>query len=57
MSVDTKKKALVGDCKNGGQEWRPKGNPERVRADDFVDQVLGKVNPYKLPGGERLGAP
>ena len=46
MSVDTKKKELVGDFKNGGQEWRPKGNPERVRTYDFVDKVLGKVNPY-----------
>jgi hypothetical protein len=46
VSVDTKRKELVGDFKNGGQEWRPKGNPEWVRTDDFVDQVLGKVNPY-----------
>jgi len=46
VSVDTKKKELVGDFKNGGQEWRPKGNPERVRTYDFVDKVLGKVNPY-----------
>ena len=46
VSVDTKKKELVGDFKNGGQEWRPKGNPERVRTHDFVDKVLGKVNPY-----------
>jgi hypothetical protein len=46
VSVDTKKKELVGDFKNGGQEWRPKGNPEWVRTYDFVDKVLGKVNPY-----------
>ena len=46
VSVDTKKKELVGDFKNGGQEWRPKGHPERVRTHDFVDKVLGKVNPY-----------
>jgi len=46
VSVDTKKKEWVGDFKNGGQEWRPKGNPERVRTYDFVDKVLGKVNPY-----------
>lgn len=46
VSVDTKKKELVGDFKNGGREWRPKGNPERVRTYDFVDKVLGKVNPY-----------
>ena len=46
VSVDTKKKEWVGDFKNGGQEWRPKGNPERVRTYDFTDKVLGKVNPY-----------
>lgn len=41
-----KKKELAGDCKNGGQEWRLKGTPARVRTHDFVDTVLGKVNPY-----------
>ena len=46
VSVDTKKKELVGDFKNSGQEWRPKGHPERVRVYDFVDKVLGKANPY-----------
>jgi len=46
VSVDTKKKELVGDFKNGGQEWRPQGNPEQVRVYDFVDKVLGKGNPY-----------
>ena len=46
MSVDTKKKELVGDFKNGGREWRPKGDPEPVRVYDFVDQALGKANPY-----------
>jgi hypothetical protein len=46
VSVDTKKKELVGDFKNGGREWRPKGNPERVRVYDFVDKTLGKANPY-----------
>lgn len=45
ISVDTKKKELVGDFKNGGQEWRPKGNPEPVRAYDFIDPELGKVAP------------
>ena len=44
--LDTKKQELVGDFKNGGQEWCPKGNPEPVRVYDFVDKVLGKVNPY-----------
>ena len=46
VSVDTKKKELVGDFKNGGQEWRPHGQPERVRVDDFVDEDLGKAIPY-----------
>lgn len=46
VSVDTKKKELVGDFKNGGQEWQPKGAPERVRVHDFIDQQLGKVIPY-----------
>lgn len=46
ISVDTKKKELVGEFKNGGKEWRPKGDPERVRVYDFVDKTLGKVNPY-----------
>jgi len=46
VSVDTKKKELVGDFKNGGREWRPQGDPEPVRVYDFVDRVLGKANPY-----------
>jgi hypothetical protein len=46
VSVDTKKKELVGDFKNGGREWHPKGEPEPVRVYDFVDKALGKVNPY-----------
>ena len=46
VSVDTKKKELVGDFKNGGREWRPKGDPEPVRVHDFKDPELGKVNPY-----------
>ena len=46
ISVDTKKKELVGDFKNGGQEWNPKGQPEPVRVHDFPDKKLGKVNPY-----------
>src|SRR5512144_933286 len=45
VSVDTKKKELVGDFKNGGREWRPKGDPEPVRVYDFVDKTRGKVNP------------
>jgi transposase len=46
ISVDTKKKELVGDFKNAGQEWRPKGEPESVRTHDFVIPELGKVAPY-----------
>jgi DNA-binding phage protein len=46
VSVDTKKKELVGDFKNAGREWRPQGAPERVRTYDFVDQTLGTVHPY-----------
>ena len=46
ISVDTKKKELVGDCKNGGREWHPKGTPEAVRVHDFVIPELGRVSPY-----------
>ena len=46
ISVDTKKKELVGDFKNAGREWRPKGSPLPVRVHDFKDEGLGKVNPY-----------
>jgi len=46
ISVDTKKKELVGDFKNGGREWQPKGQPEEVRGHDFEDKKLGKAIPY-----------
>jgi hypothetical protein len=46
ISVDTKKKELVGDFKNGGRELRPKGQPEPVRVHDFIIPELGKVAPY-----------
>ncbi len=46
ISVDTKKKELVGDFKNGGREWRPQGEPEEVRVHDFLDKTLGKAIPY-----------
>ena len=46
ISVDTKKKELVGQYKNGGSQWRPSGNPERVKTHDFPDQQLGKAIPY-----------
>ena len=46
ISVDTKKKELVGDFKNAGREWWPKGAPEEVRVHDFKDKTLGKAIPY-----------
>ncbi len=46
ISVDTKKKELVGDFKNGGREYQPTGRPEEVRVHDFVDKELGKAIPY-----------
>jgi Rhodopirellula transposase DDE domain len=46
VSVDTKKKELVGPFKNGGREWQPVGQPEAVRVHDFVDPRLGRVSPY-----------
>ncbi len=46
ISVDTKKKELLGDFAQKGREWRPRGQPETVRVHDFVDPNLGKVAPY-----------
>jgi hypothetical protein len=46
ISVDTKKKELVGQFKNSGKEWRPEGDPEKVNVYDFVDKELGRANPY-----------
>ena len=46
ISVDTKKKELVGDFKNAGREWQPTGQPEAVRVHDFVVPELGRVSPY-----------
>jgi len=46
ISVDTKKKELVGDFKNPGREWRPKGSPEPVRVHDFLIPDQGKAIPY-----------
>ena len=46
ISVDAKKKELVGEFKNGGREWRPGGQPEQVNVYDFIDKQLGKVTPY-----------
>jgi transposase len=48
ISVDTKKKELVGDFKNNGREWRPPGQPEPVRVYDFADKKLGKAIPYGI---------
>jgi hypothetical protein len=46
ISVDTKKKELIGDFKNGGREWQPRGEPVPVRVHDFIDDRLGKAIPY-----------
>jgi hypothetical protein len=46
ISVDAKKKELVGDFKNPGREWRPCGDPEEVRVHDFLVQELGRAIPY-----------
>ena len=48
ISVDTKKKELVGDFKNGGRELRPKASPEEVRVHDFIDPDLGRAVPYGI---------
>jgi len=56
ISVDTKKKELVGMYKNVGKTYRPKGNPEEVKVYDFVDEELGKANPYGVYDiGSNLG--
>ncbi len=48
ISVDAKKKELIGDFKNAGREWRPKGEPEQVRVYDFPIPELGRVTPYGI---------
>ncbi len=48
ISVDTKKKELVGNYRNGGREWRPAGDPVHVRDHDFPDAELGKAIPYGI---------
>ena len=48
ISVDTKKKENAGEFKNGGREWRPRGDPSRVRTHDFPDEQLGKAIPYGI---------
>ena len=46
ISVDTKKKELVGNYKAAGREWEPAGSPRPVKVHDFADKALGKVAPY-----------
>ena len=46
ISVDTKKKELIGDFANKGREYQPRGEPEQVRVHDFIDKDLGKAIPY-----------
>lgn len=46
ISVDTKKKELIGNFKNAGQTWRPEGQPQEVKVHDFMDKTLGKAIPY-----------
>ena len=46
ISVDAKKKENIGPFRNGGAEWRPRGEPEKVNVHDFIDKELGKVTPY-----------
>jgi len=48
ISIDTKKKELVGDFKNLGREWRPQGDPEAVRVHDFLIRELGRAVPYGI---------
>jgi hypothetical protein len=48
ISVDTKKKELVGNFRNGGREYQPAGSPEHVRVHDFVDPKLGRAAPYGI---------
>jgi transposase len=48
ISVDTKKKELIGNYKNNGREWRPKGSPEAVNVHDFIDPELGRAVPYGI---------
>jgi hypothetical protein len=58
VSVDTKKKELVGDYANGGAEWQPAGQPVKVKVHDFPDSTLGKAIPYgvyDLGRNTRLG--
>ena len=56
ISVDTKKKELVGDFQKAGREWQPQGQPEKVKVHDFPDPKLGKAIPYGVYDvGQREG--
>jgi hypothetical protein len=48
ISIDTKKKEILGDFKNGGSDYRPKGCPDQVRTHDFMDKALGKAVPHGI---------
>ena len=48
ISIDTKKKEILGNHKNGGKEWTPKGAPRQVKVHDFIDKKLGKAIPYGI---------
>ena len=48
ISIDTKKKEIIGSYKNGGKEWAPEGNPTEVKVHDFIDKKLGKAVPYGI---------
>jgi hypothetical protein len=48
ISVDTKKKELIGEYANGGREWHPQGEPTRVGVHDFVDPDVGRAIPYGI---------
>jgi hypothetical protein len=48
ISVDTKKKELIGNFKNGGREWQPKGDAETVLVHDFPQDAIGKAVPYGI---------
>ena len=46
ISIDAKKKELIGNFKNNGKEWRPKGQPNEIKVYDFPSDAAGKVTPY-----------
>ena len=48
ISIDTKKKELIGNYKNGGKEWAPEGTPKDVKCHDCIDKKLGKAIPYGI---------